>query len=879
MADTPSARLVDIARSMSCPLDESLEPWAMVGVIAGHLESRPFLWRDGFQRINDVLPDLLDDGLPSWQDLDALARYLRIFDLLPVYDLPLQPNRGTEVYHNGPARWWVTDHHLLLRLFMRAHKGLARQSGEQDDSSSISEPERGLAYPEEPSPASWWRWLDSHFESAVLRFESWINEGQDDLQADVGGKICELAFNFFRTGLHLDREVRGSSVWIDPDEIRFVVEELLPRVGPEYVPAAAEALNLLIEISATRLADPVARGESVAAPRNEAVARVLHQALQLEQELWTRIGHRGRAVAAASFRVWLESHYQAFDAGAAIGTLIGQPAPAAREIQAACLESPMLAVTLMTILSDRRFASLPALEAAGTSVEQMFLNAAQPLLHDVGNPAKLPCRIRYRSVVRAILLGAPPIVAWIEHLLIASAEQRAFDTLQALWRANARIISTWHGGPVEDVPGFREWLAELRVKAFELLATYDTPGQVDGALAEITAVLVPGSIAAADTPAQMLYRDLQSRYLRYFRIRPAAAPTPTFTDTIARAAELGADVLVMFASAHGVVLSHRSAATGQWDHARAIQEISRLALSVALGIANLPEARSDQALAAVATDTGGLSGQALVWQLTRHLVEPCRDRFTFGPRLCVVLSPELRALPILSQLALALGEQHGDEAAVGELRVELGAPAAALNAVRPSYRAFVDESLSDTEVIWHELRLPGTTASSFTAAQVRAALADGTPLVHLVTHGVLDEDAPVFSCVRAGAEPLFAFEIGLTPVRTRLLVLNTCSSAAGGQYFSGSGFSPADCALVAGASAVVANLQPVETTLATRFGVALQRRLATPGTSLAQAFIAGVRQTEVPTVDMPSFVVASSSIDALFRPDWVDDIVPRATHE
>ncbi len=877
MDTTSRERMTEVAVSIGVDIDQNLNAFTQLHAITEHLESRPWFWRDTLPKLNEIIADLVVDQLPEWDELDALERYFGIFDLLPVYDMPPQPGRGLQRYHNGPIRWWVEYHFRLLRFFKLAGKRIGDTESDQPPDAVPAN-----AYPEGAGPDIWWRWFAVSLLGTVQHFGTWINDGRLSYEPNVGQRLLAAEFAFFRTNHHLNREVRGSDSWIDCEDVRFVLEELIPRVRPSYPAAAAEALNLLIEWGATLLTEPVAQGISAAGrPGNEQMAAVIDNALAVEKVLWMGLGRATRALAAESCRTWIRSQYVDFDPDKELAALIGSPTLPGPEVERLCLEAPIFSVTILAVLREIRFAPLKRIESSGLSTEQLLMHAMRPIFHDLGNPAKLPCRLRYRSFVRAELLGHPPVLSWIEYLLINRREIPALTTLQAFWRANARVIFRWDEDGSIQSTGFDQWKSDLRRLALKVLTERaDMIEAGEWSFGYGHAGVFPSHlVAASETPSEVLYRDKQSHYLRYFRMRPPSAEqtaSPDFSRILERSAELETNLLVVVAMADKIVASHHTASTGKWDHGETFSGVSRVALARILGAANLPDVKGNEVLGRLMAELGVDSAKELVWKLSEILVNKCDARFELGARTCLVLSPELRTLPIVSHVATVLADRYPGEAAVGELRIDLGKPVSTNNACGYGFCAFVDEQLSSTEIEWPALGIPGEIRSEYGPDDVCQALGNGTPIVHMITHGVIDEDAPVFSCIRAGQEPLFSFEIALTGVTARLLVLNTCSSGSGGYYVSGSAYSPAECALVAGAEAVVANLYPVETDLATRFGVALQQTLAKPGVSLAQAFVEGNRTIEQPAIDLPSFSVASSMLDALFSPDWADKIMPRA---
>lgn len=94
---------------------------------------------------------------------------------------------------------------------------------------------------------------------------------------------------------------------------------------------------------------------------------------------------------------------------------------------------------------------------------------------------------------------------------------------------------------------------------------------------------------------------------------------------------------------------------------------------------------------------------------------------------------------------------------------------------------------------------------------LRARLATGAPILHLATHGLLDEDAPnLSSLVLAGHDELTVAELLGLGLDTDLAVLSACDSGRGDVTFGGEVVGLARGLLAAGVRHSVVSLWPVD---------------------------------------------------------------------
>jgi CHAT domain-containing protein len=147
--------------------------------------------------------------------------------------------------------------------------------------------------------------------------------------------------------------------------------------------------------------------------------------------------------------------------------------------------------------------------------------------------------------------------------------------------------------------------------------------------------------------------------------------------------------------------------------------------------------------------------------------------------------------------------------------------------------------------------------------------------VHLVTHGVLDHLSPAFSFIVADGHPLFSFDFFDCELTTKLLILNTCSSASGGFYGGSPGASPLRIAVAGGVEIGVGNLFPVETGLATRFGFAFQKAIAS-GECSASAFTKALFAIKEDKDNVASFALVGRSPESLFSSGWTQRLLHKA---
>jgi CHAT domain-containing protein len=183
-----------------------------------------------------------------------------------------------------------------------------------------------------------------------------------------------------------------------------------------------------------------------------------------------------------------------------------------------------------------------------------------------------------------------------------------------------------------------------------------------------------------------------------------------------------------------------------------------------------------------------------------------------------------------------------------------------------------------TDPARHLRRLPGAHLEAVTVARVlgaepltgaaadepsvRAALATRSPVVHLATHGLLDDDAPYLSSLAlSGGDELTVAELLGLGLDTDVAILSACDSGRGTVTLGGDVVGLARGLLAAGARHSVVSLWPVDDQVGCLTMAAFAERLAA-GDTVAEA-LAKAQRT----------VRAASAAD---REDWYAELADQA---
>jgi CHAT domain-containing protein len=266
----------------------------------------------------------------------------------------------------------------------------------------------------------------------------------------------------------------------------------------------------------------------------------------------------------------------------------------------------------------------------------------------------------------------------------------------------------------------------------------------------------------------------------------------------------------------------------------------------------------------------GLTAEAEAQLLSDVLLVPVADSLRAAREVVVVASGSTTGMPFhaLTLEGAPLGARHvvrylpsasllplsrsGDDRrpmswegalVVGDPEaMSLSDPVSGLTAPAPPLPGARVEAVHVAATLPHAQLLLGPAA---TEAAVRDAMG-AAPVVHLATHGLVDRDNPLSSCVLlADGAALEAAEIAGLTLTARLVVLSACHSGEGGPAGGDELLGLARAVLAAGARAVVVTLWAVDDVSSALLMGHFYERLvagADPGTALhdAQQWLRGL---------------------------------------
>jgi hypothetical protein len=339
------------------------------------------------------------------------------------------------------------------------------------------------------------------------------------------------------------------------------------------------------------------------------------------------------------------------------------------------------------------------------------------------------------------------------------------------------------------------------------------------------------------------------------------------------------DLLILALARQGVNFMHYRSDQAIWRSVHGLPELNQASLGVLTTYSGKPGEEGSDAAWGFPELPEGITPQELMHKISDLLVQFAFKHHEIRPRNCLIIGPELVSLPLLTTFGLKLLEIYNDEAHLAELDItsqlkdENNQDLTDVNRTA-RFAGFQDRSLG-AEILWPELGVKGKVRETFSPDDILSALRDGTEIVHLVTHGVLDHLSPAFSFIVADGHPLFSFDFFDCELTTKLLILNTCSSASGGFYGGSPGASPLRIAVAGGVEIGVGNLFPVETGLATRFGFAFQKAIAS-GECSASAFTKALFAIKEDKDNVASFALVGRSPESLFSSGWTQRLLHKA---
>jgi hypothetical protein len=876
MADAPAPgeRLAAIAHQLGLPLSPQGSPLQMLDQILKHLEQYRPLLLNGLCLLSSDLTFCIPEAPVSVEELAHVRSLLGLWEVLPAYLPPLQPRNWSNRFLNTQYQLAVGKHERIHLYFEAARRRLGPEF-------VYGEMEHPFEYYEQLGGP---RYVETKLAAMVNKVQSWMQKGQLFWKADLFADLIELELDFFRSNNSMEQEVKGAAFNFDPLHLYVVGEKVIDRVGPFMPRAAAEALNVLNLLALAPVVNQITLGVIEKLPIGPETVTLLANSLVLEAQIWSGLGHESRALAAICCQVWLRSLHSDFEPDFLWkGTTTEQAAAMTLQgLKAKATECPLFGVMAVDSIVRMDFAPHPVWQAMNVAPEAVFATLNELLGPLAANPSTLPYRLRYRPVVRAMLSTDAPILELTSFHCRNGRVAEALADWHLEWdRTRCRLLRLEL--PATVARPFAEWRGEIAERAKEkVLQLEEERVTADMSFEEFGQRLasVAGSNAVGvQLGAELLLDSTKEDFSLYF-----TPSYPTFSlasiensrqfveSICTRLRELDVDLLVVTFASVGISILHYRSDRNRWQAANGIPEFSQAALGMLAVDAGRSGGEGADAGWGSPEMPEGMTATQLMSRIADRMVQYAFQRHQLRARNCMIISPDLEGVPLACSLARKLHQEFGDEARLGELS-RTGRPEAFTQpSVGGRFAGFRDPSLED-EIIWESLGLSGQVQKEFSPDDLLAALERDQEIVHLVTHGVLDYQTPAFSFMVANQAPLFSFDLFSRKFATKLLLLNTCSSGAGGAFGSASGFSPLRTSLEAGVEVAVGNLFPVETDLAARFAIAFQRSLVEEKLSCAAAFCRAVRAAGVDGDEIPSFMLLGRSLDSLFSEQWANALL------
>ncbi len=871
MADeAPGERLAAIAQQLGLRISSGGPPLEMIGQILNHLDQYRPLMLKGLCRLSSELNFCIPESPVSLAELAQVRNLLGLWGVLPAYLPPLQPRNWSNRFLNTQYELAVGSHERIHLYFEAARRRLGAE----------------FAYREMAHPFEYYqeiggpRYVQAKLATMVSQVQSWLQTGQLFWKDDLFADLIELELDHFRSNNSMQQEVKGAAFDFDPLHLYFMGEKVIDRVGPFMPRAAAETLNVLNLLVLAPVVTQVTTGRTGQLPIGGDTVGLLANSLALEARIWNGLGHEGRALAAICCQVWLRSLHADFEPDSLWkGTSAEQAAAMSLQgLKAKATECPLFGVMALDSIVRMDFASHPVWQAMNVSPEAVFATINELLGPLAANPSALPHRLRYRAVVRAMLSSYAPILELTSFHCRNGRMAEALADWHLEWdRTRSRLVRLPHLPPTVARP-FGEWRTELAERAIEkVLKLEDERINAEISCEEFgqrLAAVVGTEAVAPQLPHELMLDSTKEELPLYFAVsRPTLAGASLensrqFVQSIcARLRELDTDLLVITFANGGISVLHYRSDRNRWQAANGIPEFSQAALGLLTVYAGRSGGEDDDAGWGSPGLPQGMTAPQLLSRIADQMVQFAFRRHQIRARNCLIIAPDLEGVPVACSLALKLHQEFGDKAHLGELS-RAGRPEAfAPPATGGRFAGFRDPLLED-EIIWESLGLSGEVRQQFGPEDLLAELERDQEIVHVVTHGVLDYQAPAFSFIVADQAPLFSFDLFSRQFAVKLLLLNTCSSGAGGAFGGGSGYAPLRTSLDAGVEVAVGNLFPVETDLAARFAIAFQKSLVAEKLGCAAAFCRAVGAAGVKGGEIPSFMLVGRSLESLFSEKW-----------
>jgi hypothetical protein len=736
--------------------------------------------------------------------------------------------------------------------------------------------------------------LERSYSQFVDLVSGWLQVGSLNDSRTTVAELDRLVFTFLRQQWYLTTDLRGSEHGIDPEHLALALLGLLPTLGPDSAATIAEALSLLNEVVLSGQTMVVERGNrqlEFTVPTLD----ILMRGLAAEIEVLTLLSGQGplaergrtelRAIAAKSAATWVRWPYSNYDPGSELRALAGPvltTSLAVEVIRMGSIECPIAGIIALDAIFRAEFdrarptpqplrrrlwqglsrrlgrrgdagddpSPSGIWDASNADPVNDYGAISKQLLHVNGNPSRLPLRVRYRTVVRTELVARPPIDRYIWRLAFQGDIDQGFAQCVEWWGALTPQIALTVTTQ-EEMAAMREWRRQVAEAISQAVSQRQERGlPVERPIEEALEIALNAEIGSTNAfdfvPSDLalsFQKGNQYKFLGYFNRAPGRLAESIQTG-LARlygnADELQIDIVALIVGEDAIRFLHRQPG-GHWT-AKQLKLLPRTFL-VSLGayIGRRPFGAADSLhdmWGDLTRDIGGDPAD-LPYGVAQRL-GAVASGLEVGDKVAVVVAPELTPFPVTAAFASSLSQRNPD-VAVGELDVaglwenEASQGPAALTLNR--FEGFVLPGMKDSEVGWGRLGLPGSVRRSFTGDDIVASLEDGTSIVHLVSHGLLDAGDPLFSLlVTGGDQHLMQTDLIGHELHAQLVMLNTCSSAAAGAFGGGMGSSFARVLLAGGVKAMLGNVLPVETDVALQFAEEFQAQMSRSDCSPALAF-------------------------------------------
>ncbi len=579
--------------------------------------------------------------------------------------------------------------------------------------------------------------------------------------------LLEMAFIHLRQMSYLQTELKGYESGLSTSTVNFVVNKLLPSVRSRGMRALAEGLSYLNEalisyVPMTLGAHSSEEHDPVLGPKTIAVITWM---MQMEADAWHLAEDAPAELAARAAISWLSERH---DSAKSLHYFVEWLEWAGHAVDTdgntlvlwMVSRAPVAAIIWLHAIATVGFEGHEWPGGVTINPERAFRDTFNELLPYSGNPSRLPLSVRYRSIVRAVLLTKPPIESLIQHLIETGRIDLALEVTGTWWASVTPTVvcKSFEAGLTQ----WRNEIAELTERVTkdqeERGLLNEDPEERDHWRAMAKMFRSRGQqISSIYNVNEFLLFQLKSdveEHLKYFsyeydvpsNILPIVRRR--YEDLLRDADRLGIDLLFSLLCAGGVVFLHRSVDKESW--AFRYLESSRPVLIAGGHYAG----RRTFGARPLSSELLGDEFTAMLpppdesaFNLARQIARLVTDELSLGPRVCLVNAPELSPFPLTAALASALRMQNSGSALAEFDTSSLWRKKSHVDQeiLINQYTGFVAPDQVADEIIWNDLGVTGTVSYEFASSRVTEALAIPNSIVHIVSHGLFDERDPILS--------------------------------------------------------------------------------------------------------------------------------------